>query len=479
MLFNSAEFLVFAVCVFALYWFVFNTALRWQNALIVAASYLFYGWWDWRFLSLIALSTLIDYGCGIAISSTNNQRTKKAWLWLSMCFNLGLLGFFKYFNFFIESFVELSTAAGFTANATSLSIILPVGISFYTFQTMSYTIDVYRGKLSATKDLVAFTAYVSFFPQLVAGPIERAAAFLPQFFKSRQFNYFIAIQGLQLMLWGFFKKIVIADNCAPIVNRVFENYAELGSADLAIGALLFAFQIYGDFSGYSDIAIGLAKLFGFELMQNFKTPYFSRDIAEFWRRWHISLSSWFRDYVYIPLGGSRAGKSIALRNTIIIFLISGFWHGANWTFVVWGAVHAALFVPLLLFQRNRQHLNEIGTGTVMQTAKELVQVLFTFAMVSLAWVFFRSTTITDAFSYLGRLFSAIDPKPISDLVPTFLWIVLVLFVLLEWRARKHGFQQMTSAIKSRPVRWVFYITLVIFIALFGAFEESQFIYFQF
>ena len=360
MLFNSFEYLLFLPTVFLLYWFVFNKQIKLQNLLLLAVSYVFYGWWDWRFLSLIVFSSIIDFYCGIYINKSKSEQLKKRWLILSMLVNLGFLGVFKYFNFFSKSLEEALHSVGYQIDTLTLNIILPVGISFYTFQTMSYTIDVYRNKLKPTKDSVAFFAFVSFFPQLVAGPIERATNLLPQFYKKRTLDYNQATDGLRQILWGLFKKIVIADNCAIIVNQIFDNYTDYNASTLIIGAIFFAFQIYGDFSGYSDIAIGTSRLFGFNLMQNFAFPYFSRDIAEFWRRWHISLSTWFRDYVYIPLGGSRGGISMKIRNTFIIFIVSGFWHGANWTFIIWGALNAIYFLPLLLLNKNRTNTNVVA-----------------------------------------------------------------------------------------------------------------------
>jgi len=324
MLFNSIEFAIFLPIVFILYWFVTNRDLRVQNLLLLVASYVFYGWWDYRFLSLIVFSSIVDYSIGLQMSKTDAQNKRKLLLFASLCVNLGLLGFFKYYNFFIDSFVDAFTFFGHSINPDRLNIILPVGISFYTFQTLSYTIDVYKRKLEPTKDILSFFAFVSFFPQLVAGPIERATN----------------LDGMRQILWGLFKKVAIADNCAVFVNLIFANSADHSGSTLFIGAILFAFQIYCDFSGYSDIAIGTARLFGFNLMKNFAFPYFSRDIAEFWRRWHISLSTWFRDYLYIPLGGSRGSNYVKIRNTFIIFIVSGFWHGANWTFIVWGFLNA-------------------------------------------------------------------------------------------------------------------------------------------
>ncbi|WP_147299180.1 MBOAT family O-acyltransferase, partial [Winogradskyella eximia] len=390
MLFNSFEYLIFLPTVFLLYWFVFNKHLKLQNLFLLVISYVFYGWWDWRFLALIAFSSFVDYNIGLRLDRTQEQRKRKLLLYISMLVNLGFLGYFKYYNFFIDNFKLAFESIGINMHLSSLQIILPVGISFYTFQTMSYTIDVYRKKLEPTKNVIEFFAYVSFFPQLVAGPIERAKNLLPQFKVKRKFSYDLASDGMRQILWGLFKKMVIADNCAVYVNQIFDAPQDYNSPTLILGAVLFAFQIYGDFSGYSDIAIGTAKLFGFNLMQNFATPYFSRDIAEFWRRWHISLSTWFRDYVYIPLGGSKGGKWMKVRNTFIIFLVSGFWHGANWTFIVWGFLNALFFLPLLLTNNNRNHIDVVASNKMLPSIKEIFQIGVTFVLTCFAWIFFRA-----------------------------------------------------------------------------------------
>jgi len=350
MLFNSIDFAIFLPIVFVLYWFVINKNLKWQNAFIVVASYVFYGWWDWRFLSLITFSIVVDYFIGVFLGKEENQRKRKLLLWISICVNLGFLGFFKYYNFFVDNFVAAFSFFGMDIKAQSLNIILPVGISFYTFQALSYTIDVYKRRLEPTKDFIAFAAFVSFFPQLVAGPIERATNLLPQFYKKRTFDYSKAVDGLRQILWGLFKKVVIADNCAQFANQIFNNSADMNGSTLLLGVLFFTFQIYGDFSGYSDIAIGTARLFGFDLMRNFNFPYFSRDIAEFWRRWHISLSTWFRDYLYIPLGGSHGGTWTKIRNTFIIFIVSGFWHGAKLDIYCLGCVKCHLLFTSFIDQ---------------------------------------------------------------------------------------------------------------------------------
>ena len=376
MLFNSIDFAIFLPIVFILYWFVFQKNLRLQNLLIIIASYLFYGWWDYRFLALIAFSSLLDYSIGIALKKYEDKNTRKSLLILSLLVNLGFLGFFKYYNFFLDNFVDAFSLLGKPISVQGLNIILPVGISFYTFQTLSYTIDVYRQKLEPTKDIVSFFAFVSFFPQLVAGPIERASNLLPQFYIKRQFVYSSAIDGMRQILWGLFKKVVVADNCAAFANQIFDNYTDHSGSTLFFGVLFFTFQIYGDFSGYSDIAIGTSRLFGFNLMRNFDFPYFSRDIAEFWRRWHISLSTWFRDYVYIPIGGSKGGMAKKIRNVFVIFLVSGFWHGANWTFIIWGFLNALYFIPVMLLNKNRVNTNNVAEGVLFPTFVELRQMLF-------------------------------------------------------------------------------------------------------
>lgn len=406
MLFNSIDFAIFLPIVFILYWFVTNKSLKLQNLLIVVASYVFYGWWDWRFLSLIVFSTIVDYTVGRQLRNEENQLKRKILLWTSILVNLGFLGFFKYYNFFLDNFVTAFSFFGQEIQANSLNIILPVGISFYTFQTLSYTIDVYKRKLEPTNDFIAFSAFVSFFPQLVAGPIERATHLLPQFYKKRTFDYSKSVDGMRQILWGLFKKVVIADNCAEYANQIFNNSAEMNGSSLVLGALFFTFQIYGDFSGYSDIAIGTSRLFGFDLMRNFNFPYFSRDIAEFWRRWHISLSTWFRDYLYIPLGGSRGGTWMKVRNTFIIFIVSGFWHGANWTFIVWGALNAIYFLPLLLTNNNRNNLETVAQGKLLPSIKELSFIFLTFGLTVFAWIFFRAENIGHAISYISEIFSS-------------------------------------------------------------------------
>ncbi|ADR20598.1 O-acyltransferase [Marivirga tractuosa] len=482
MLFNSSEFALFLPFSFLLYWFVFKKHLKAQNFFLLAISYVFYGWWDWRFLSLIAFSSLVDFIAGQQIEKSNTKARKKFFLWISICTNLGFLGFFKYFNFFAESFADMVTMIGMQANPWSLNVILPVGISFYTFQTMSYTIDLYRGQMKAEKDPVAFFAYVSFFPQLVAGPIERAVNLLPQFKIKREFSYEQGADGMRLILWGLFKKVVIADNCAIFVNEIFANYQSASGMELILGAVFFAFQIYGDFSGYSDIAIGTAKLFGFNLMTNFRTPYFSRDMAEFWRRWHISLSTWFRDYVYIPLGGSRVGKGRAVFNTFVIFVVSGFWHGANWTFIIWGALNAIYFLPLLLLGKNRKNTDTVAENRFLPNLVEIWQMGSTFALTCLAWVFFRAETVTNAFVYIRNIFnfegSFFDLKRPS-LIGYSLPLIIIFWIFIEWIIRKNSIENLFGDRANKLVKYGFYYAIVVIIFFFGAFDKSEFIYFQF
>jgi len=484
MFFNSIDFAIFLPIVFILYWFVTSENLRLQNVLIVGASYFFYGWWDWRFLSLILFSTVVDFIIGYGLKHEVNPSRRRLFLWVSIVTNLGFLGFFKYFDFFVENFVTAFSFFGVSIDSPILSIVLPVGISFYTFQTLSYTIDVYKRKLEPTTDFIAFAAFVSFFPQLVAGPIERATNLLPQFIRKREFDFMSAANGMRQILWGLFKKIVIADNCAEISNYIFSNYENLNGSTLLFGAIFFSFQIYCDFSGYSDIAIGTSRLFGFNLMKNFAFPYFSRDIAEFWRRWHISLSTWFRDYLYIPLGGSRVSTAKKVRNTFIIFGVSGFWHGANWTFIIWGLLNAVYFLPLLINKRNRKNLDEIASGRLFPSIREFLSILSTFGLTTVAWIFFRAESVTHAIQYLNGMFSGtlIAFPQFSNGAKTYLTLILLIgFIIIEWIGRdsEYGIEKLVK-VKSRFVRWVCYCGILFVIYFFGNFSESiEFIYFQF
>ena len=487
MLFNSIQFAIFLPIVFLFYWFVFDRfisrskwQLRLQNAFVVVASYVFYGWWDWRFLLLIAFTSFCSWGSGLLIGKAESKKKAKAWMWLNIILNLGILATFKYYDFFVTEFAQLFHIS---TDGLLLKVILPVGISFYTFQALSYSIDVYRGKIESTKDIVAFFAFISFFPQLVAGPIERATNLLPQFLKKREFNYDTAVDGMRQILWGLFKKIVVADNCAVYVDQVFSTYTEQTGSTLLLAAIFFTFQIYGDFSGYSDIAIGTAKLFGIKLMRNFNVPYFSRDIAEFWRRWHISLTTWFRDYVYIPLGGSRVSKAKVVRNTFIIFLLSGFWHGANWTFIAWGAYHAILFLPLILTGKNRKYINQIAEGRLLPTLKETGQMLLTFFLAVIGWIVFRSATITDSAQYIkGICDASLFCVPWIKTINSFVLLVFSVLLMLgiEWlqRDNEHGLS-LNGKLKQPLVRWCVYLLITLMVFVMQSNKAVQFIYFQF
>ena len=474
MLFNSIEYFYFLPTVYILYWFVFKKDLKLQNLLILISSYFFYGWWDWRFLSLIFLSTVVDYFVGLKIYDSQDNKVKKTYLWISILFNVGLLGFFKYFNFFIDSWIDLLGSFGYEQKSVwTLNIILPLGISFYTFQTMSYSLDIYYKKLKPTKDFISFASFVSFFPQLVAGPIERASNLLPQILTKRVFKYEQGVQGLRLILWGMFKKVVIADSLGIMVDRIFDDYQSMDGGVLLLGLIYFAFQIYCDFSGYSDIAIGTAKLFGIELMSNFKFPYFSRDIGEFWRRWHISLSSWFRDYLYIPLGGSKGGRWMSIKNIFVIFIISGFWHGANWTFIMWGLTHALLYIPLFLIGKNRRYTtNVVSENNWFPSIKEFFQMGITFFSTMVAWAFFRSDSISDAFSYLNSIINSLT-IPSNEKIGI---VYILILCTLDWLWRKNERDPLN--IPNKYIRYVIYSLIFYSIIIFNE-NSQQFIYFLF
>jgi alginate O-acetyltransferase complex protein AlgI len=473
MLFTSFEFLLFLPIVFFFYWFVCKNSLPAQNALILISSYVFYGWWNWKFLGLLLLSTLIDYTFGFLVFKGSGKK-KKLFLVLSLLNNLLVLGFFKYYNFFVLEMQRFLDHSGIHTNPYLIKVILPVGISFYTFHGMSYVIDIYRGKFKPVRSFIDYSVFVSFFPLLVAGPIERATHLLPQIQQKRRFNYQQGVDGMRLMLWGFFKKMVIANSLSPIVDDIFANYTHYSGSTLVLGAIFFSIQIYGDFSGYTDIALGVAKLFGFELLSNFKFPYFSRDVAEFWRRWHISLSSWFRDYVYIPMGGSRDGKAKAVRNTFIIFLISGFWHGANWTYVAWGGIHALGFLPLLLLGTNRTNSKEVvALHRKYPSFAEVLSMIATFAFVTLAWVFFRAESIGKAIQYLSRIGRGFFTNPTYK---SFLIIYVIPFLLIDWCFRRN--ERELTMFSNKFARYAVYL-LAIFFILYHSGNNSSFIYFQF
>jgi D-alanyl-lipoteichoic acid acyltransferase DltB (MBOAT superfamily) len=487
MLFNSIQFAVFLPIVFLLYWFVFDRfiskskhQLRLQNIFIVVSSYVFYGWWDWRFLLLIAFTSFCSWGSGLLIGKAQTKKRAKTWMWLNIILNLGILALFKYYDFFVVEFAQLFHLS---TEGLLIKVILPVGISFYTFQALSYSIDIYRGKIEPTKDIVAFFAFISFFPQLVAGPIERASSLLPQFLKKREFDYDTAMEGMRQILWGLFKKLLIANNCAYAVDSVFYLHSRttIPGSDLLLAAILFSFQIYADFSGYSDIAIGTAKLFGIKLSRNFNNPYFSRNVSEFWRRWHISLMSWFRDYVYIPLGGNQRSKLRTIINVFVVFLLSGMWHGANWTFIVWGLYHAVLFLPSVLMGRKSQS-DIVAKGRILPSLKETGQMFFTFCLVLFGWILFRSESISDFVQYceelcqMGTLRACYRLFIQSDIWPKMVFIIIMLVV--EWlqRDKEHGL----VLDKMKPwLRWVICFIIVLMIACFTDNEIGSFIYFQF
>jgi alginate O-acetyltransferase complex protein AlgI len=483
MLFNSIDFAIFLPIVFLLYWFVFNKNLKVQNFFLVVASYVFYGWWDWRFLLLIFFSTVVGYLSGMQLAGEERPGMRKVYLWVSICINLGILVFFKYYNFFVDNFVAMFTFMGKEINPRTLNVVLPVGISFYTLQTLSYSIDVYRKKLEPTKDFIAFTAFVSFFPQLVAGPIERATNLLPQFFRKRKFDYMHGADGMRQILWGLFKKVVLADNCGLLADMVYNNYDNSSGLILMLGAFFYTIQIYGDFAGYSDIALGTSRLFGFHLMRNFAYPNFARDAAEFWRRWHISLSTWFRDYLYIPLGGSKGNTWVRVRNTFAIFIVSAFWHGANWTFIIWGLLNAIYFLPLLLSGKNRVNMDIVAAGKRFPSIKDFGKMLLTFILIAFARIFFRSPSVGVAFMYIKNMFTgpfftgAIMPKGANlfQYVLTFFFIGLLF--LVEWLQREKPHSLYIGHL-NKYFRWSIYVFFIVLIVFFGV-SERGFVYFQF
>jgi len=478
MLFNSIEFAVFLPIVFILYWLLPRKDVKYQNVLVLIASYYFYGCWDWRFLGLLCFSTLLDFYSGLRIHNAESDGARKRWLVASVTINLGFLAYFKYFGFFVESFAELLSLNGLQAYSSTLNIILPIGISFYTFHGLSYVFDIYNRKITPTTNFIDYALFVSFFPLLVAGPIERATHLLPQIERPRTFEYSKAVDGLRQMLWGFFKKVVIADGCAAYATPIFSDPGSHSGSTLVLGAVFFAFQIYGDFSGYSDIALGTARLFGFELLKNFNFPYFSRDIAEFWRRWHISLSSWFKDYLYYPLGGSRFGKLQTIRNTMIIFTVSGFWHGANWTFIAWGVYHGLLFLPLLILDKNRKNVGPVAAGRMLPSIKELFQMALTFTLVTIGWILFRAENITKAWEYLQGIASkSLFSVPLHSGYHTLMLFIALMFTI-EWleRASNHPFE--TVRFKYPLIRWAMYLFLLI-LCLANYKQDQEFIYFQF
>lgn len=478
MLFNSVDFMIFLPIVFLLYWLVKGN-LKFQNILLLVSSYFFYASWDYRFLFLLVFSTLLDYYTGIKMHEAKSPPVKKFWFWLSICVNLGFLGVFKYYNFFAESMAEALSAIGFQPNFWTLQVILPVGISFYTFHGLSYVIDIYKDRIKPEKNFIDYAVFVSFFPLLVAGPIERATHLLPQIQSKRQFNYHQAVDGLRQILWGLFMKMVIADNCAGYVDMVFANPHGFSASTHWLGVAFFAFQIYGDFSGYSNIALGTSRLFGIELLRNFAYPYFSRDTGEFWRRWHISLSSWFRDYLYIPLGGSSGGTWMRVRNTLIVFTVSGFWHGAAWTYVIWGFMNGLYIVPSIIMNNSNARREIVAYGKKLPTLKDVFHILVTFGLIIFSFMVFRSKDIPDALIYISDSFSMsffTKPQGIQNYL---VWLLLVFFVV-EWIGREDKYAIEKIGLKwPRVWRLVFYLIIVLSIFWFKPMHDVQFFYFQF
>jgi alginate O-acetyltransferase complex protein AlgI len=481
--FISLTYALFLGAVFLLYW---RLPRRGQSLLILIASYVFYGWWDYRFCALIFISSIIDFSVGLALGRKFERRTRRVLLAISLVANLGMLGFFKYFDFFRENLAQLGSAVGWQMDGVTLDIILPVGISFYTFQTMSYTIDVYRGHLKPTSAFVDYMAYVSFFPQLVAGPIERATSLLPQFLSDRSFDLSEARDGLRRILWGVAKKLILADNLAVIVELVYGNPGAYSEAKLVFATVCFAFQIYCDFSAYSDIAIGTAQLFGIKLMRNFAYPYFSQSVAEFWRRWHISLSTWFRDYVFIPLGGSRGKRRTMIVSMLITFVISGLWHGASWNFVIWGAVNGLLIVPSAL-QKNPRRLtvkDVPGGESYFPSVWVALKIGLTFGFICLGWVFFRAETLQDAWSMVVRMLSfwswtgggeTLNAGVSSKIMS----MLLAVFVAVEWMQRREVHALCRLERWPMWTRWLLY-TLILWLAIaVQPVRVGDFIYFQF
>ncbi|MCU6768043.1 MBOAT family protein [Barnesiella propionica] len=481
MLFNSFEFLIFFPLVFLFYWYILGKSRKGQNLFLLISSYIFYGWWDWTFLFLILFTSVCSYCAGLIIGNSENKKIRKLVTIANVFINLMILFVYKYYDFFILNFLQAFESIGIHLSLSTLKLVLPVGISFYTFQALGYTIDVYKRKVNPEKNVIIFLAFISFFPQLVAGPIERASNLLPQFRNSRRFNYGKAVDGMRQMLWGFFKKIVVADNCAIWANTIFSQSDTASASTLLLGAVYFTFQIYGDFSGYSDIAIGAARLFGINLMKNFNVPYFSRDIAEFWRRWHISLTTWFRDYVYIPLGGSRVSKIKVIRNVFIIFLLSGFWHGAEWTYILWGFYHACLFIPLLIWGTHRKHTRVVAENRICPSYKEMAQMLITFSFVMIGLVIFRSENIEQAFHYIKGMFN-ISIFSIPEFINKKALFAIFFMLVVEWFTRKADFAldytHIKSSLNTPVIRWASYIIILLLILCLGG-RQATFIYFQF
>ncbi|OFY49205.1 MAG: hypothetical protein A2Y87_04220, partial [Bacteroidetes bacterium RBG_13_46_8] len=487
--FNSLAFAIFLPVVFILYWYVVNKNLKIQNILLLLASYFFYGWWDWRFLILLIAISVFNYFTGILIDKDETGKTRGKWLALGLLVNLGMLCVFKYYNFFIDSFIDLVSLFGYNLSRSTTRIILPLGISFYTFLSLSYILDIYKRNLKAHRNILEVLLSLSFFPIILAGPIQRPSTLLPQIARKREFNYPGAGDGLKQILWGLFVKTVIADNLAPSVDTIFKNYADHSGSILLIGAILYAIQIYADFSGYSNIAIGTGKLFGFNLMQNFAYPYFGRDISEFWKRWHISLTTWFRDYLFLPLsvtisrgikkekvGFVKADLFIYIVASAVTWFLTGLWHGANYTFIVWGLIHGFF---LILYQWQKQPRKKLFKKIGIKNSNSFVvffETILTVFIVLLAWIFFRSDSIAQSFAYLGKMFSTpVFEIPSGMIIMNLFWVALLL--IAEWiqRDKQHALQFGKFPVYAR---WAVYYALVILIIFMGGKQET-FIYFQF
>jgi alginate O-acetyltransferase complex protein AlgI len=486
MLFHTSTFLVFFLVVFALHWWVIKRDVKWQNGLLLVASYFFYGCWDWRFVALLLFSTLLDYFTGLRIGNTENERERKMWLWISVGINVGLLGVFKYYDFFALSFADLMSTFGWKVDVVTLQLILPVGISFYTFHGLSYVLDIYHRRIEPDRNLVDYALFVSYFPLLVAGPIERATHLLPQLKKARVFSYPSAVLGLRLILWGICKKVAVADMCALYVDFAHQNIESLSPFSLFFAAVMFSIQIYGDFSGYTDIALGVSRLFGIQLIENFKAPYLTKSLSEFWTKWHISLTSWFRDYIYIPLGGSKCGRLRTIRNTILIFLLSGFWHGANWTFMLWGLMNACILLVERLFLK-KVKLDFISNGnTIFLTLINLLKTCFVFLIVTTLWVFFRTNSIQGAISYVEHMFCAqlflfpsLSQFAQLNVQPVFVIVTLFVFCTIEIMGRNRAYTlEIIEDVKYRGVRFIIYYSLILW-TFFNPIDTENFIYFQF
>lgn len=479
MLFTHPKFALFFIIVFGLYWLVAKKSFRLQNVLLLIASYVFYSFWDWRFSFLLLFSTLLDFYSGLKIYQATTKQRKKVWLIISICINLGVLVFFKYYIFFVQSLDDVLQVTNTSNHFSLLHIILPVGISFYTFHGLSYVLDVYNGKRPPTNNFIQYALFVSFFPLLMAGPIERATHLLPQIERPRIFSYSKSVDGLRQILWGLFKKLVIADNCALYVNDIYAHSHQYNGLALLLGAVLFCFQLYGDFSGYADIALGTARMLGFDVVKNFAYPFFSRSVAEFWHRWNISLSTWFRDYVYIPLGGNRAGKTKHFRNVLIVFLLSGFWHGANYTFIIWGFINGLLVVlPSVASKANADYKNIVAYDKALPSLKGAAQVVITFMLTTFAFIFFRSPSVKEAFYFITHIFTT-GPTIVPQQSPV-LSALLPLFIIIEWLGRRQHYAIEKLGMQwPRIIRWCFYSFIIFCIGMYKDTHTIPFIYFQF